>query len=125
MILPYANGECVNIFLEKFSDFFSNYRVIMGMDNASWHSINFTEKLDNIVPLFQPAHSPELNPAENIWHYIRENGNFKNRNFSTMEDVEEQLIIAINALLADKDKIKSITNFGWVKQALSGNMIAV
>jgi len=42
-----------------------------------------------------------------------------------MEDVEEQLIIAINALLADKDKIKSITNFGWVKQALSGNMIAV
>ena len=77
------------------------------------------------MPLFQPAHSPELNPAENIWHYIRENGNFKNRNFSTMEDVEEQLIIAINALLADKDKIKSITNFGWVKQALSGNMIAV
>ncbi len=25
----------------------------------------------NIVLLFQPAHSPELNPAERVWEYIK------------------------------------------------------
>ena len=125
MILPYANGPCMNIFLDEFSQVFSNYRVIMGMDNASWHNSNITEKLDNIVPLFQPAHSPELNPAENVWHYVRESGQFKNRTFQSMEEVEELLIIAINTLLSDKDKIKSITGFGWVKKALESSMIAV
>jgi transposase len=125
MILPYANGKCMNIFLEEFSSFFSNYKVIMGMDNASWHSSNVTEKLDNIVPLFQPVHSPELNPAEHVWHYIRESGHFKNRTFKSMKEVEEQLIITVNTLLNDKDKIKSITGFSWIKKGLAGNMIAV
>ncbi|MDR2652310.1 MAG: hypothetical protein LBC68_08365 [Prevotellaceae bacterium] len=36
MILPYANSECMAIFLEEFSKQFSDYRVIMVMDNASW-----------------------------------------------------------------------------------------
>ena len=125
MILPYVNGVCMDIYLEEFSKKFSDYRVIMGMDNASWHSSNINKNLDNIVPLFQPAYSPELNPAENVWHYIRESGNFKNRTFNSMAEVEEQLIVATNTLLSDKEKIKSITGFTWVKKALEDNFIAV
>ncbi|WP_431356840.1 transposase [Komarekiella delphini-convector] len=26
---------------------------------------------DNIILLFQPAHSPELNPIEQVWQYIK------------------------------------------------------
>ncbi|MDR2653153.1 MAG: IS630 family transposase, partial [Prevotellaceae bacterium] len=63
-------------------------------------------------------YSPELNPVEHIWHYIRESGLFKNRTFQSMNDVEEQLIITVNTLLFDKDKIKSITGFHWIKDAL-------
>ena len=115
----------MDIYLDEFSKQFPDYRVIMGMDNASWHSSNINKNLDNIVPLFQPAYSPELNPAENVWHYIRESGNFKNRTFNSMAEVEEQLIVATNTLLSDKEKIKSITGFTWVKKALEDNLIAV
>jgi transposase len=125
MILPYANTVCMEIYLEEFSKQFPDYRVVMGMDNASWHSSNISSKLDNIVPLFQPAYSPELNPAENVWHYIRESGHFKNRTFKSMNELEEQLIVATNSLLADRKKIKAITGFRWIKKALEGNMIAV
>lgn len=125
MILPYADKECMNIFVREFSKQFSDCRVIMGMDNASWHKCKITEYTDNIVPLFQPAYSPELNPAEHIWHYIRENGGFKNHTFDSMNDVEENLILAVNTLLTDKNKIKSITGFEWIKTALSNSMIAV
>jgi len=115
----------MDIYLGEFSKQFSDYRVIMGMDNASWHSSDISKKLDNIVPLFQPPHSPELNPSENVWHYVRESGHFKNRTFKSIEEVEDQLIVAANTLLSNRDKIKSITGFGWVKKALEGNMIAV
>jgi transposase len=83
----------------------------MVMDNAAWHGSSITKKTENIVPLFQPPYSPELNPAEHIRHYIRESGLFKNRTFLSMNDVEEQLILAVNTLLSDKDKLKSITCF--------------
>jgi transposase len=125
MILPHATGECMDIFLKEFSNQFAHYRVIMGMDNAPWHSDRMREHGEHIVPLFQPAYSPELNPAEHIWRYIRENGEFKNRTFKSIQEVEENLCVAVNTLLADKDRIKSITGFKWIVNAISDNMIAV
>jgi hypothetical protein len=56
------------------------------MDNASWHSAR--KKTNNIVPLLQPAYSPEVNPAEHIRQYVRENGNFKNKTFDSPDEVE-------------------------------------
>jgi transposase len=97
----------------------------MGMDNASWHKCKVSEGTENIVPLFQPAYSPELNPAEHIWHYIRERGGFKNRTFGSIKEVEESLCVAVNTLLTDKNTIKSITGFEWIKNAISNSMIAV
>jgi transposase len=122
MILPHATGECMDIFLKEFSNQFDKYRVVMGMDNAPWHSSCLWE---NIVPLFQPAYSPELNPAEHIWKYIRTDGGFKNHTFNSIEEVEDKLCLAVNTLLADKNKIKSITGFKWIVNAISNSMIAV
>ena len=122
MILPYATAGCMDIFLNEFSKKFADYRVIMGMDNAPWHN---KEMSKHIIPLFLPAYSPELNPAEHIWQYIRENGEFKNRTFNSIQEVEDNLCVAVNTLLSDKSKIKSITGFGWILDAISKNMIAV
>jgi hypothetical protein len=125
MLFPYVNKECMRIFLTEFSAQFSDYRVIMVMDNASWHSKKFDKNIDNIVPLFQPAYAPELNPAEHIWHYIRESGGFKNRTFNSMPEVEEALCVAADTLLTDKEKIKSITGFKWIKEGIRNSVIAV
>lgn len=125
MILPYVNKECMGIFMREFSRKFSDYRVVMGMDNASWHDKKVDEDIDNIVPLFQPTHAPELNPAEHIWHYIRENGGFKNYTFCSMREVEEALCNATTLLLTDKNKIKSITGFKWIKEGIRNSVIAV
>lgn len=116
MVLPYANGECMTLFLTEFSKEFSDYRVIMAMDNASWHSA--CSNADNIVPLFQPAYSPQVNPAENVWRYVKENGGFKNRTFDSMQEVEQQLVNAVNTLLTDKETVKSITGFKWILDAV-------
>ena len=90
-ILPYANTVCMNIFMQGISEEFKDYRIIMAMDRASWHTGEKAKQWKNIVPLFQPAHSPELNPVESLWHHIREKGGFKNTTFSSMEEVENRL----------------------------------
>ena len=109
LILPYANTECMNIFMQGISEEFKDYRIIMAMDRASWHTGEKAKQWKNIVPLFQPAHSPELNPVESLWHHIREKGGFKNTTFSSMEEVENRLSEQLKNL--DKKDVKSICLF--------------
>ena len=63
------------------------------------------------MPLFQPAHSPELNPVEHVWEHIRENGGFKNQTIATLSEVEQNLCAAVLKLRDDKEKVKSLTGF--------------
>jgi transposase len=116
LILPYANKDCMEVFINMMSEQFIDYRIIMAMDNASWHNSNI--EIENIVPLFQPPRSPEVNPAEHIWEYIRENEGFKNRTFNTLEEVEINLCKAAEKLLIDKERVKSLTGFDWVLKAI-------
>jgi transposase len=106
----------MDVFMQGVSETFKGYRIIMAMDSASWHTGDKTKKWENIVPLFQPPYSPELNPVEHIWHHIRETHNFKNRTFNSMQEVEDKLAIALNQL--DKETVKSISQFKWIYEAI-------
>jgi transposase len=112
LILPYANENCMDIFMDSVSLAFNHYRIIMAMDRAAWHT-GKTGKQENIVPLFQPPYSPELNPVECLWHLIREDGGFKNSTFNTLLDVELKLEEYLKNM--DKKTVKSITLFNWIK----------
>lgn len=116
LILPYANCECMDVFMQGVSDKFKHYRIIMAMDSASWHTGDKARKWENIVPIFQPPYSPELNPVEHIWHHIRETYNFKNKTFNSMKEVEDRLVAALNGL--DEKTVKSISRFNWIYQAI-------
>ena len=67
-------------------------------------------------PFFQPAYSPEVNPVENLWHHIREDGGFKNKTFKTLDEVELKLAEKLKNL--DKKTVKSITLYNWIKKAI-------
>lgn len=41
------------------------------MDNGSFHKSQYLEWADNIIPIFQPLYSPELNPIERLWEHIK------------------------------------------------------
>ena len=88
LILPYVNMECMDIFMKGVSETFDNYRSIMVMDRAAWHSEKSTANRENVVPMFLPPYPPELNPVENVWHHIREDGGFKNTTFNSLKKME-------------------------------------
>ena len=41
------------------------------MDQAGWHVAKQLVVPSNLWIILLPAYSPELNPIENLWHYIK------------------------------------------------------
>ena len=105
----------MKIFLNEMSKAYPNNRIVMIMDNASWHNNYSIEEAKNIKPLFLPPRAPELNPVECIWHYIKEN-NFSNRIFESIEKVVDKLTEVLYKLNNNIEKaiIKRLTNFKWL-----------
>jgi transposase len=110
LLLPRADTAMMNLFLEHVSQELSEYFIVMQVDRAGWHD---TEELiipENIRLILQPAYSPELNPVEHVWDYLRENY-FHNWAASTLKQVIEVLIDGLQHLAADVELLQSMTNF--------------
>jgi transposase len=63
-----------------------------------------------LLPL--PPYSPELNPQENIWQYLRQNY-LANRVFETYEAIVDACCDAWNKLTAQSGRIKSMATRQW------------
>ena len=113
LILPYANTQMMNMFLEHVSKEFDKYNIIMLLDQAGWHRSNCLKIPQNIYLIKQPSHSPELNPAEHIWDDMREK-NFHNKVFNSLDEVEEVLCTGLNNLRNNRDYVRSLTNFPYI-----------
>lgn len=113
LILPSANTEMMNIFLNQVSQDYPDYFILMLIDQAGWHRSNRLEVPENIHLIEQPAHSPELNPVEHIWEELREKS-FPNKAFTSLDEVEEALCEGLGAFYADPFKLRSLTNFPYL-----------
>jgi transposase len=113
LIIPTVNSEMMSIFLTEVSKRHSDKTVLMFVDGASWHTSNILIIPDNISLLKLPAHSPQLNPAENIWHELREKW-FYNLYFDSLDLVEDKLMEALASLENDIACVKSNSAFHWI-----------
>jgi len=103
----------MDIFLKQLSKKYKKNRCILITDQAPWHSKKLHTKYDNIRIIELPPYSPELNPTENFWDYIRENF-FKNQYFTSIDHVEKRLIEAFEAVSSDKAAVQSLSSFSWI-----------
>jgi transposase len=72
LIAPEVNTKTMSAFLEMVSrEVAARDFVIMIMDQAGWHKAKALRVPDNIVILFLPPKSPEINPIERLWHFMR------------------------------------------------------
>lgn len=113
LILPYANTEMMNLFLEEVSKDFKDCFVIMLVDGAGWHRSGRLQLPENIKLVYQPSHSPELNPVEHLWEELRENY-LPNMAFRSLNAVEKALIHGLRELCNDPERLRSMTNFEYL-----------
>jgi hypothetical protein len=114
LLLPWANTGMMNIFLEEVSREFSEFLVIMQVDQAGWHKSKNLRIPENIRLLPQPPHSPELNPVEHLWEELREKA-CTNQAFKSLHEVEHALCQEIGRLQNDPARLRSLTNFPHLK----------
>lgn len=114
LILPYANTEMMNLFLEEVSGDFKEYFVIMLVDGAGWHRSHGLKIPENIRLIQQPSHSPELNPVEHLWEDLRENY-LPNKAFKSLDAVEQTLCKGLRDLYGNPNKIRSMMNFPYLQ----------
>lgn len=67
----HLNTDCFQIFLDLVAQHFSESFLIIQLDNGAFHKAKRLRVPDNILLFFQPSHSPELNPIEQVWQYLK------------------------------------------------------
>lgn len=71
LFLPWVNTDMMNRYLKEMSDFYENEEIVLIMDQAGWHKSKDLVVPRNIEIIFLPPYSPELNPVERIWKYLK------------------------------------------------------
>lgn len=75
IVMPEVNAEAMSHHLKVIGAEVSPHaHAVLICDGAGWHQTGGRLRVpDNITLLSLPPYSPELNPMENVWHYLREN----------------------------------------------------
>lgn len=67
----HITSECFQCFIEKFSEVFEESLNVLVLDNGRFHQAKSLEIPENIVFVFLPPYSPELNPIERLWQDMK------------------------------------------------------
>jgi hypothetical protein len=112
-VLPFANAAGMQHHLNEISQCVKvGAHAVLTLDKASWHTTRKLRVPSNISLLHLPPRSPELNPAENVWQFVRQNY-LSNRVFRDYDDVVEASGSAWNKLTAEPGRIASIAARDW------------
>ena len=102
-----TTSEIFYQYLKAFSLYKPKEIKIIIIDNAAFHSLTKYTLPDNIKFIRIPPYSPELNPSEKIWAYIKQY--YKNNVFETLDNVKQWLYDFVKNKI-NQERVKSITN---------------
>lgn len=111
----HMDSACFQVYLQEFARAYPEDLHIIQLDNGPLHTAKKLQLPPNIVLLFQPAHSPELNPIERLWEHLK--GQLKWQVFKDLKHLQEQVSELLNNL--ELDVITSLTGWTYILDSLS------
>jgi hypothetical protein len=113
LMLPKANTHAMQLHVDEISKYVARKaHAVVLMDRAGWHRAGDLEVPKNLTIILLPSRSPELNPVENVWQYLRANF-LSNRVFESYEAILDAGCNAWNQLIDRPDVITSIGMRKW------------
>jgi transposase len=117
LVLPSENTQAMQLHLDEISKHVAREaHAVVLMDRAGWHTTGLLTIPKNVSIIFLPSKSPELNPVENVWQYLRANW-LSNRVFETYDAIVDAACQAWNNLI---DQPETITSIGMRDRAQTG-----
>lgn len=112
LVIDGANTEIMNIYLDMLkSHLGDSVHAVIILDGAGYHRSNDLEIPENMTVLELPPYSPQLNPIERLWNWVK-NHYLCNRCYRDLEEVLEVGVAAwlkITAVIA-----QSVCATSWV-----------
>ena len=113
LVLPYVNADAMGLHLAEIGRHIApGAHAVVVLDGAGWHAAADLALPDNLTLLPLPPYSPELNPVENMWEYLRQN-HLSLRVWPDYHAIVETCCEAWNALMAMPGRVASITRREW------------
>ena len=113
VITPTVNTDYMNHHLRFISEEAGkDVHIVLVLDQAGWHIAKQLVVPENITMLYLPAYSPELNPIERLWAYIKSHY-LSNRIYKNYEEIFNAGATAWNSITSEM--FCSICNVTWLK----------
>ena len=105
--------ECFQYFIEQLCATFSESLNVLVLDNGRFHHAKSLEIPENVVLLFLPAYSPELNPIERLWQDIK--AKLFTQTYETLADMQTRVTEILSSY--SDNTIAKLTGFSHFIEA--------
>ena len=113
LALPFADTEAMQMHIDEIAlHVAKGAHAVLLLDRAGWHTTGKLRWPKDVTPILLPSRSPELNPVEQVWQFLRANF-LSNRVFETYNDIIEASCEAWNRLIAIPQTITSTGSRDW------------
>ncbi len=121
LVLPEADTAAMNLFLAELARAVpDDTHAVVVLDRAGWHIGGDLAVPANLTLLHLPSKSPELNPVEKIWQYLRER-HLSHRVLADYDAVVDAACRAWNALTAEPGRLRSLASFPWLPASVESS----
>ena len=110
----HLDGHCFQRFLELLSADLGDDIAVIQFDQGSFHQAKALDYPENIIPILQPPHSPELNPIERFWKFLK--AKLQWENCQTLAQLRHKLTEVLEAITPEQ--IASLTSYDFILEAL-------
>ena len=116
VIMPELNTAVVNLFLEQFArELPAGVHAVLIWDGAGFHTGEGLVVPGNVSLIQLPPYSPELNPVENLWHYLRAH-HWSNRPYRDYDELQEEAVRSLDAIREETETIKTVCNASYISR---------
>ena len=117
LVLPEVNTPSMQLYIDAFAKTIgADEHVALFIDQAGWHVANDLQFPDNITPMPLPPYSPELNPVERVWEYLKERF-LSHRLHDDYDAIVYAACIAWNRMIAEPGRLTSLTWLPWAEKS--------
>jgi transposase len=112
--LPYLNSRAFQRWLDGFAAAFPESLNMLVLDNGAGHKAKAVRWPSNVVPVFLPPYSPELNPIERLWRDLKDK--LADLSAQTLDALSDAVCAIIQHYAPAT--LQSLTSFAYFVQAV-------
>jgi transposase len=114
LVMPELNAAVINLFLEQFArERPAGVHAVLIWDGAGYHTAGALVVPAHVSLILLPPYSPELNPVENLWHYLRSH-HWSNRVYGGYEALRDEAVRSLCRVCLDAERMKTVCAADYV-----------